>query len=188
MYSPDSTLELRLPRDLFLFPKQNAGFQIPFFLSTEEEAAKVRPPAVVKTLEERLQEFSEGQREILSSFKKAVRDAPWYSEAEDDDWLLLRYLIARNFDVKKSFVCWKNLFIGAEKKTLTTGICEACLKDPNRHMMQFVGWDLQNRPVCFMAMRWGPDRKEPLKHCVATFNHLVKLMPLGGNSGVCHRF
>ncbi|EKG03171.1 hypothetical protein TCSYLVIO_005793 [Trypanosoma cruzi] len=185
MCSPDSTLELRLPRDLFLFPKQNAGFQIPFFLSTEEEAAKVRPPAVVKTLEERLQEFSEGQREILSSFKKAVRDAPWYSEAEEDDWLLLRYLIARNFDVKKSFCMLEKSVHWRRKKDVDNWVCEACLKDPNGHMMQFVGWDLQNRPVCFMAMRWGPDRKEPLKHCVATFNHLVKLMPLGVEQWVC---
>ncbi|ORC92106.1 uncharacterized protein TM35_000043200 [Trypanosoma theileri] len=174
-----------LPGDLFLFPQQNVGFQIPFFISTEEEAAKVRPPDVVKTLEERVQELSDKQREVFGSFKKTVEMAPWYSEKEHDDWMLIRYLFARNFDMKKSLHMLERTVQWREKNAVDKWVCERCLKDPNHHMMQFVGWDLLHRPVCFMAMRWGPDRKEPMRHCVSTFTHLEKLMPGGVEQWVC---
>ncbi|RNF07930.1 cellular retinaldehyde-binding protein/triple function domain-containing protein [Trypanosoma rangeli] len=174
-----------LPCDLFLLTRQNEGFQIPFFLSTEEEAAKVRPPAVVKTLEARLEELSPKQQETLRDFKEIVKSAPWYNENEHDDWLLIRYLIARNFDKKKSFAMLEKSVRWRKEKDVDNWVCEVCLENPNKHLMQFVGWDLQSRPVCFMAMRWGPERKHPLKHCVNAFNHLVRLMPVGVEQWVC---
>ncbi|RNF20256.1 cellular retinaldehyde-binding protein/triple function domain-containing protein [Trypanosoma conorhini] len=174
-----------LPRDLFLLPRQNDGFQIPFFLSTEEEAAKVRPPAVVKTLEARLRELSVKQQETLRDFKRLVKSTPWYNENEHDDWMLIRYLIARNFDKKKSFAMIEKSVKWHKEKDVDNWVCDTCLVDPNKHLMQFVGWDLQSRPVCFMTMRWGPERKHPLKHCVSAFNHLVKLMPVGVEQWVC---
>ncbi|KAH9601690.1 CRAL-TRIO lipid binding domain [Trypanosoma melophagium] len=178
---PNSTL----PSDLFLFPQQNVGFQIPFFISTEEEAARVRPPNVVKTITERMQELSDKQREIFKSFKKSVEMATWYKEAEHDDWMLIRYLFARNFEIKKSLHMLERTVQWREKNAVDEWVCERCLADPNHHMMQFVGWDLIHRPVCFMSMRWGPDRKEPLRHCVSTFRHLEKLMPAGVEQWVC---
>ncbi|KEG15035.1 cellular retinaldehyde-binding protein/triple function domain-containing protein [Trypanosoma grayi] len=174
-----------LPSDLFLLPRQNKGFQVPYFLSTEEEAAKVRPPAVVKTLEKHLQELSAKEQNVLVAFRELVKGAPWYNEAQHDDWLLIRYLRARNFDKKKSFAMLERSVRWQNENTVENWVCDTCLTNPDQHMMQFAGWDLLHRPVCFMAMRWGPERTNPLRHCVCAFNHMVKLMPVGVEQWVC---
>lgn len=151
----------------------------------EAEAEKVRPPAVVKTLEQRLQELSAREREALGALREKVRLCGWYDAAAHDDWTLLRYLTARNFDGKKALKMLESSAQWRATNGVDSWVCEACAADPNGHMMQFVGWDLSHRPVCFMSMRWGPDRKEPIRHTVCAFNHLVKLMPVGVDQWVC---
>lgn len=175
----DGTTLDPLPADFFLFPRQNEGFQIPYFLTSEEEAAKVRPPPVVKTLQQRLDELSEKQRIVLAEFKVTVQGTEWYDEGMHDDWALIRYLVACDFKAKKSLEMLRNTTKWWKEKDVANWVCEKCLNNPNRHMMQFVGWDLEHRPVCFMSMRWGPDRSDPIPHCVSAFNHLLQLMPVG---------
>ncbi|EPY29859.1 hypothetical protein AGDE_09752 [Angomonas deanei] len=63
--------------------------------------------------------------------------------------------------------------------------CSICQKDPNQHMGQFIGWDKEHRPVMFMSMRWGPERKNPLEHMVCCFKHLISQMPQGVEKWVC---
>lgn len=181
----NSDSSLSLPSDLFPLKKQNEGFQIPFFLSSEEEALRVRPPAVVKTLEQRLLELTARGMMALEELREKLMCMPWYVKERHDDWMLLRYLTARNFDVKRSFAMLENSIHWRKTKGMDELVCETCIRDPNKHMMQFVGWDLQCRPVCFMSMRWGPERKEPIEHCVCAFNHLEKLMPVGVEQWVC---
>lgn len=176
---------LLLPSDLFLLKRQNKGFQIPFFISSEAEASRVRPPAVVKTLEQRLLELTARELAALEELRAKVKYTSWYVEGTHDDWMLLRYLTSRNFDVKQSFKMLERSVQWRKTKGVDEWVCDICVRDPNQHLMQFVGWDLQHRPVCFMSMRWGPERKEPITHCVCTFNHLEKLMPIGVEQWVC---
>ncbi|KPI83000.1 hypothetical protein ABL78_7981 [Leptomonas seymouri] len=177
--------DLDLPEDCFLLPKQNDGFQIPYFLSSKEEVNKIRPPPVVKTWEQRYAELSESQQKAHASFKEMVAGAPWYEENKFDDWLCLRYLIARNYDLKKSFVMLENTVKWWKETGSETWRCDACFENPSQHMAQFVGWDKEHRPVVFMSMRWGPERKNPLRHMVVCFNHLIRMMPVGVGKWVC---
>ncbi|KPA86413.1 hypothetical protein ABB37_00589 [Leptomonas pyrrhocoris] len=177
--------DLDLPKDCFLLPKQNEGFQIPYFLSSAEEVDKIRPPPVVQTWEQRYAELNESQQKALADFKKMVTAASWYEEKKFDDWLCLRYLIARNYDLKKSFVMLENTVKWWKESGAETLRCDACFTNPNQHMAQFVGWDKEYRPVMFMSMRWGPERKNPLQHMVFCFNHIIRMMPVGVGKWVC---
>lgn len=185
--SSASTLEsdLDLPKDCFLLPKQNDGFQIPYFLSSEEEVSKIRPPAVVKTWEQRHAELNESQQKTLTDFKAMVAGATWYEEEKFNDWLCLRYLIARSYDQKKAFAMLENTVKWWKETGSETWRCDACLENPNQHMGQFIGWDKEHRPVMFMSMRWGPERKNPLRHMVCCFNHMIRMMPVGVEKWVC---
>ncbi|KAG5492235.1 hypothetical protein GH5_01145 [Leishmania sp. Ghana 2012 LV757] len=182
-----STIEadLDLPKDCFLFPKQNDAFQIPYFLSSTEEVAKIRPPAVVKTWEQRVAELKDVQQRKLEEFKKMVIAAPWYEVKKFDDWLCLRYLIARSFSISEAFSMLENTVKWWKETGSETWQCDTCMENPNHHMGQFIGWDKEHRPVMFMSMRWGPERKNPLRHMVCSFNHLIRLMPVGVEKWVC---
>ncbi|KAK7201249.1 CRAL/TRIO, N-terminal domain/CRAL/TRIO domain containing protein [Novymonas esmeraldas] len=177
--------DLKLPADCFLLPKQNEGFQIPYFLSSAEEVDKIRPPAVVKTWEQRHAELDETQQRRLADFRKMVADAPWYDEAKFDGWLCLRYLIARSYDLKKAFAMLENTVKWWKETGSETWHCETCLENSSNHMGQFIGWDLEYRPVMFMSMRWGQDRSNPLHHMVTAFNHMIRQMPVGVEKWVC---
>nr|CAJ2480979.1 unnamed protein product [Leishmania braziliensis] len=185
--SAASTVEadLDLPKDCFLLPKQNDGFQIPYFLSSEEEVNKIRPPTVVKTWEQRRGELEEAQQRKLEAFIKMVSAAPWYAAEKFDNWLCLRYLLARSFDLDKAFSMLEGTVRWWKETGSETWQCEACLENPNGHMGQFIGWDKEHRPVMFMSMRWGPERKNPLRHMVCAFNHLIRMMPVGVEKWVC---
>lgn len=177
--------DLHLPKDCFLLPKQNDGFQIPYFLSSDEEVDKIRPPSVVKTWEQRYAELDATQQGKLEEFRKMVATAPWYDEAKFDSWLCLRYLIARSYDTKKAMAMLENSVKWWAETGSETWRCEACLENPNEHMGQFIGWDKEHRPVMFMSMRWGPERKNPLRHMICCFNHMVRMMPVGVEKWVC---
>lgn len=177
--------DLQLPTDCFPLPRQNVGFQIPYFLSSVAEVSRIRPPAVVKTWETRFGELSAKQQQAFHEYVVKVKAAQWYDAAKHDDWTCLRYLSARQYDLRKAF----DMLANSAKWRMETGsddwICEACVQCPNGHMSQFVGWDRQHRPVLYMSMRWGPERKEPMKHMVCAFNHLVRMMPEGVEQWVC---
>ncbi|KAG5492777.1 hypothetical protein JKF63_01357 [Porcisia hertigi] len=171
--------DLDLPRDCFVLPKQNDGFQIPHFLSSAMEVDKIRPPAVVKTWEQRYGELTEAEQRTLREFQAMVTAAPWYDEKKFDNWMCLRYLIARSFDTRKAFSMLENTVKWWKETGSETWQCETCRKNPNNHMGQFIGWDNEHRPVMFMSMRWAPERKDPLHHMVCAFNHLIRMMPVG---------
>lgn len=176
---------LSLPSECFLLRKQNVGFQIPYFLSNSEELSKVRPPAVVKTWEQRFEELTEEQRGKFNELKELAKEKPWYDEEVYDDWCLLRYLTARSFNPTKALQQLENTVTWRKDPLNNALSCSICEENPNLHCGQFAGWDLEHRPVMFMSMRWGPERKNPLKHMVAAFNHMVRMMPVGVEKWVC---
>lgn len=184
---PDDTTEkdLQLPKECFLLPKQNDGFQIPYYLTSEEQVSRVRPPAVVQTWEERHAQLDAEQKEKYEKFVEMVKAAPWYDPKTQDCWCCLRYLVARSFDLKKSFHMIEKTAEWLQETGSADWKCDSCLENPNQHMGQFVGWDREHRPVMFMSMRWGPERKNPLRHMITCFNHLITLMPVGVEKWVC---
>lgn len=178
---PDGTTEadLSLPEELFLYKKQNAGFQIPYYMTSEAEISKVRPPAVVKTWEQRLAELDQKHVAGFHEFEAKVKAAAWYDEKRFDNWCCMRYYIARSHDVHKAYAMLEKTAAWLKETGAGTWTCESCEKDPNQHMSQFVGWDKEHRPILFMSMRWGPERKNPLRHMVAVFNHMIRMSPVG---------
>lgn len=177
--------DLNLPEKYFLLRKQNDGFQIPYYLTSEAEIAKVRPPEVVKTWEQRLAELDAKHQKGFEAFQTKVRAAEWYEERFCDNWCCLRYFVARSYDINKAFAMLEKSVKWRKETGADEWECDACKQDPNGHMSQFVGWDKEFRPVLFMSMRWGPERKAPLRHMVAAFNHLIKMMPVGIEKWVC---
>lgn len=171
-----------LPREFFLFPRQNPGFAIPPYLATDEAAQLIRPPAQVRTLKERLSDCSEDELAKLDEIRAKVKDQPWYNAEIHSDWTLLRYLAARSFKVEKSMTMLEKTAKWYSETGADRWICPECMDFPEKHMMQFVGWDLQHRPVIYASLRWGSDRTDPqrsLVHTVSAFNHAVRLMPEG---------
>lgn len=173
------------PSECFLLKKQNAGVQIPYFLSSEAEVQKIRPPAVVKTWEQRFAELTAEQQQKFNAFEELVKKKEWYDAERYDSWCLIRYLTARSFDTSKAMQQLEKTVEWLKDPANSSTFCEICQENPNQHCGQFMGWDLQHRPVMFMSMRWGPERKHPLKHMIAAFNHLVKMMPVGVEKWVC---
>lgn len=180
-----STTSFEPVEECFLLKKQNKGFQIPFFLSSHVELEKIRPPAVVKTWDTRYEELGSENQQIFDEFRTKVESKPWYNSDLHDNWCLIRYLTARNFNCTKALEQLQETVEWLKNPENSSTECSLCQKDPDLHCGQFVGWDLSHRPVMFMSMRWGPERKHPLNHMIAAFNHLTKLMPLGVEKWVC---
>lgn len=171
--------------DCFLLKKQNAGMQIPFFLSTEEELAKIRPPVVVQTWAERYEALTPEQRKTFDKFRRHVKRKTWYDATFYTDWVLIRYLTAREFSLEKAMEQLEKTVEWRKNPENCATTCSMCEENPNLHCGQFVGWDLLHRPVMFMSMRWGPERKHPLKHMMAMYYHMERLMPVGVEKWVC---
>ena len=166
----------------FVFERQNVGFEIPSYLVDEAELARIRPPSTVSTLQQRLDELTPQAREAFETLKEQVQSQDWFKAELYDDRTLIRYLIARNYNIAKSTAMLQKTAAWHESSGSLQWQCEMCKEDPNQHMMQFVGWDLQHRPVLYNSMRWSPDRVDPqrsLKHTVQAFNHAISLMPEG---------
>ncbi|CUE65711.1 Hypothetical protein, putative [Bodo saltans] len=171
-----------VPTEYFMFPRQNQGFSIPQYLATTEAAEAVRPPPSVKSIEERRAEFSPEQLAALDELRALVVEQEWYEPDHHNDWMLIRYSLARNFNVKKSFAMLEKSALWNKETGSRTWTCNTCIENPNLHLMQFVGWDFQCRPILYSSMRWGTDRSDPqrsLQHSVMAFNHAVSLMPEG---------
>lgn len=177
--------ELDLPSDCFVHARQNDGFQIPYFLSTEYEVSKVRPPDVVKTWEQRFAELSATQKSHFLSFYAAVQKESWYDAIMHDTWNCLRNLTACSYNEHKALKLLKSSTEWHQANDKDSQVCQTCLADPNKHYSQFVGWDKQHRPVMLMSMRWGPERKNPLQHMICAFNHLIRMMPVGVEQWIC---
>lgn len=174
-----------LPEEYFLLKKQNRGFQVPFFISSLEEVKKVHPPDVVKTWEERYKDLNNDQQCAFDQFEKEAQSKSWYDSEKYDNWYLIRYLTARNFDCRKAMQQLEDTveWLKIPENNATT--CSICQENPDLHCSYFAGWDLEYRPVLYMSMRWGPERKHPLQHMIAAFHHLIKLMPVGVEKWVC---
>lgn len=171
-----------VPAEYFTFPKQNKGFSIPPYLSSIEAAEAIRPPKSVKTIEERCAELSSEQLSALEELREEITGQEWHDASYHDDWTLIRYLTARNFNVKKTISMLEKTANWHKETGSRTWRCGMCLENPNVHMMQFAGWDYQHRPVLYSSMRWSIDRSDPqrsLCHTVTAFNHAVSLMPEG---------
>lgn len=174
-----------LPEEYFLLKKQNRGFQVPFFISSLDEVEKVHPPAVVKTWDERYKSLNSGEQCAFDEFEKEVQSKPWYDSEKYDNWYLIRYLTARNFDCRKAMQQLEETVEWLKSPQNNSTLCTLCQENPDLHCSYFVGWDLEYRPVLLMSMRWGPERKHPLQHMIAAFNHLINLMPVGVEKWVC---
>ena len=169
------------PGDIFLRPRLNAGFKPPSFLVNKDELESIRPPPVVQALEQHLSELSADEKEALSEMRQFAT-AKSYNPEEVDDWMLMRYLVARSWNVKKSSAMLEKTMEWRAKKNALALRCAKCDVNPNSHMMCFVGWDLQHRPVMYMSHRWAMDRwnvEENVAHVCETYNHMCTLMPEG---------
>lgn len=141
---------------------------------------QLTPPAVVKTIAQRREEFTPEQLQVADTLRKELEkhDAShWF-----DDWALLRFCVARGFQHDEALKMmlkhaeWRQEFKPETKR------CTMCEKNPNAHFMQFVGWDLHQQPVTLSCFRWAFDRSDPNtngEHCVELINHMISLMPVG---------
>jgi hypothetical protein len=115
----------------------------------------------------------------LVEIRKFRDDSQWNPE-EVDDWMLLRYLVARDWKVSKSI---KMLTATMEwRKDNQAKKCFRCVTDPNAHMMEFVGWDNFHRPVMYSSHRWSLDRAnvpQSVDHVLESYQHAEKLLPVG---------
>ena len=172
-----------LPREAFLFPTQNIGFEIPKYIATEEALERCRPPRVVRTLDERLSELSETQLQALDELRSLVKAKEGDLFHFVDDWTLVRYLVARSFRVTKAYNMLEHTAHWRQKHPPEYWKCKLCHHgNAGIHMLQFCGWDLYHRPVLYASMRWSKERNDPvtsLIHTVEAFNHAVQMMPMG---------
>ena len=177
----DRNTDVVYPSEFFLRQKMNVGFVPPPFLADPKIAEQIRPPPVVQTLESRLAELDEKETTALAELRTFAA-GKGYNRAEVDDWMLLRYLVARNWNVKKSSAMLDKTMEWRVKVNSQTASCPRCPRDPDGHMMCFVGWDLQHRPVMYMSHRWAMERsnvEEQVTHSIETYNHMIRLMPEG---------
>jgi hypothetical protein len=178
-----------LPKEVFLFPTQNIGFEIPPTIFSEEALERHRPPRVVKTFEQRLTELTTSQRQALTELQGLVAAARAKDEqtrqllAYVDDWTLLRYLVARSFRVSKAMQMLEATGRWRIKHPPEQWRCKICHGgNAGIHMLQFVGWDRLHRPVLYASMRWSKERNDPsisLTHTIEAFYHAIQLMPVG---------
>lgn len=174
-------VQLALPREFFPRRSLNCGFVPPPYLVDSALIAETKPPATVKTLEERIAELTDEQRQILKEFRVAVHESG-AALGWADDWTLIRYLVARNFVIKKAL---KMILASAEWHRTNPperAVCDKCSLNPNAHMMHFVGWDLKHRPVLYISYRWALDRTvahEGVTHSIELFQHAIRMMPQG---------
>ena len=160
----------------------NPGFAPPAYLADPNETAKILPPAKVRTFEERLsQDLDDKERAKYHEFREYVLEQGWTAWSIDE-WTTLRFLIARQYDLKKAkamlakHVEWRQSYVPELRW------CDACAKDPTAHMQQFAGWDLQHRPVMYMSYLHCTDRKDAdaaIAHNVMCFRVLDSYMPEG---------
>lgn len=165
------------PNDVyFCRPKLNPNYLLPPFLISEEAAAAIKPPKVVQTLEDRLSKLEPKEKAAYDAM--VTKMGPELFE-QQTGWTVLRYLIARQWDVEKAF----KLLQGTVewRKTLPT-VCKWCTEKPANHMAEFVGWDKEHRPVVYMTYRYALERGDADAsevHMASAFDHAIRMMPEG---------
>lgn len=169
--------------DVHVREKMNEGYQMPSFLHDREQFEAIKPPAVVRSFEEFFfAEHTEKELNSLRTIQSELATKPFYNPETMDEWAVARYAIARKFDTKKTLQMIEASVKWRAEKNYDTIECEKCLKDPNRHFAEFVGWDREHRPVMISAMGHAPDRSDPqesIVHSVQQFNNLIRHMPVG---------
>lgn len=169
-----------LPKRFFPRNQCNPGFKPPAWLTDPEEIKKIEPPAVVKPWKEKFGELAQEQKDAFYRLKITVAENKW--ESMVDDWRILRYLVARQWNVKKATEMLTNSIAWEKEMDPANVVCQTCLKDPSSHIMQFSGWDLQHRPIIYVSYRYAKSRKDPdeaIMHNVETFEVMKNLMPVG---------
>lgn len=163
----------------FCREKLNPNFLLPGWLLSDEAAGKVRPPASVLTLADKLKTLKANEKEAYDKFCALIGGAEAVDKLEQGGFTVLRYLIARNYDVDKSVVLLKSTF--EWRKTLPS-ICKWCKENPASHCAEFVGWDKQSRPVIWMSYRYALERGDATAsehHMCSAFDHSIRMMPEG---------
>ena len=165
------------PNDVyFCRPKLNPCFLLPPYLVSEEAVAGVKPPKTVMTIEDRLTQLDDKQTE---AYKKMVEKIGPETFESQGGFTVLRYLVARNWDVEKASALLADTLVW--RKTLPN-FCKWCQEDPRNHMAEFVGWDKLNRPVIYMTYRYAKERGDAdasEHHMASSFDHAVRMMPEG---------
>jgi hypothetical protein len=178
-----SRRNLVLPERFFPRGLCNPGFEPPDYLMNEELLASITPPAVVKTFDDRLAELSDAARAAFGDFWAIVQQNGWHdAPASIDTWTALRFLVARSYDLKKATKLLSGHVEWLAQVRPATVVCEACLADPRSHMQQFVGWDLQHRPVMYMSYKQCIDRANAdnaIAHNLMTFECFRGNMSVG---------
>lgn len=165
------------PNDVYFNrAKLNPNYLLPAFLSSEAAVAAIKPPAVVQTLEQRLAQLEPKEKEAYDEMVKQIGPEVF---AQQTGWTVLRYLIARSFDVEKAVKLLQGTL--EWRKTLPP-VCKLCIEKPANHMAEFIGWDKQHRPVVYMTYRYALERGDPIaaeSHMSSTFDHAIRMMPEG---------
>ena len=167
------------------WPKRafNPGFTPPVYLTDPDVFKTIAPPGQVKTFEQRLAEFTDKQLELFRELQKLRTERQWL-RSEADDWMLLRYCVARQFDAKKTRKMLEDSIAFNRRMSVREAVCKACQIDAGTHMMAFCGWDLLHRPVVYISYKWADpkgrnDVDNTVAHNLEAFEILRKLMPLG---------
>ena len=171
-----------LPDRFFPLGTINDGYTVPKHFTDPQELAKIAPPKSVRKFTDRLGDDLTGQeRQIYVKFRDIVTENGWHTEGIDE-WATLRFLIARQFDLKKAtkmleaHVKWR-----AEYKP-EEAVCPGCKEDRNAHMMHFSGWDKLYRPVLYLSYAHAGERTNAdhaVAHNVMTFRQAIAEMPEG---------
>uniref|UniRef100_A0A7S1M5F6 CRAL-TRIO domain-containing protein n=2 Tax=Neobodo designis TaxID=312471 RepID=A0A7S1M5F6_NEODS len=172
-----------LPARFFPLGEINDGYTVPEHLLNPAELAKIEPPKSVRTFRDRLgDDLSGAERQKYVQFRDIVTEHGWDKEAGIDEWTTLRFLIARQFDLKKAtkmleaHVKWREEYKPEER------VCPGCKEDKNNHMMHFCGWDKLYRPVLYLSYAHAGERQNPdwaVAHNVMTFRQALSEMPEG---------
>ena len=206
--APPAVPGVHLPAHLHRFygdRQLNSGFAVPEFLRDPTALAEIQPPTSVKTLEQRKAELTDDQRKAFGEFLRIARSDPAYAatlaaEAHDDgtpgpggagppvddEWRILRYLTARGFNVKKACDMLHATLVWERQIKPASLVCRRCVTDTESHCQEFVGWDLQHRPVMYSSYAWARaatrnNSDDAINHNVALMHRLTKggLMPEG---------
>jgi len=180
--------QIIVPTNLWPAQPLNQGICIPYFLGDPTELAKIQPPKVVMTIEERKKDLSEEELAAMEDLRAHCKEKGYklgpglHKDGFIDDWTLIRYLIARQWKVKKSAAMLDATMKWRADQTYETLVCTKCRMEKNAHCMSFMGWDKQHRPVMYMSHRWALHRgvlKDDVAHVTESYDHMTTMMSEG---------
>jgi hypothetical protein len=164
----------------------NKGFTMPAYLTDQDTLNNIAPPQFVRSIDEKLAEMTEKEREQFAELLQVVRGEKGWLKEDVDDWDVLRFMIARpeKKGVSKA-VKMLNDHVEWKLETRPRMVqCKACIEDKNTHMQQFVGWDSLHRPVTYTSYLWADTKKRreaqiAVDHNIELARQCISLMPEG---------